>query len=321
MNSFGWCTVESDPAVFTEMLENFGVSGVVVNEVVSLEEGILKNFGKIFGVILLFKWKPHANQQLSTWDNFESNSLYFAKQVVNNACATQSILNTILNFPNEIELGKELSNFLEFTSGLDPEMRGEMVGQSEVIRTVHNSFARPATFAFEDIKGKEDDDVYHFTSFIFKNGGIYELDGLKPGPLKICAATPDSWQSQMIHTINGRMQEISANDRNGAGQGISFSLLVVNEDKIPILQKRIDLAMSEEKPCDDLIAELEETMAERERGKQENVRRRHNYIPAVVELLRALADKGKLKGCLEATVKHAQEQSRRSGKKKHVEEF
>lgn len=320
MSSFGWCTIESDPAVFSEMLENFGVSGVVVNEIVCLEEGILKSLGKIFGVILLFKWKKTSATNPSVEDNFDSNTLYFAKQVVNNACATQSILNTILNFPKDIALGDELSNFLEFTADLDPEMRGEMVGQSEMIRSVHNSFSRPAAFAFEDHKGK-DDDVYHFTSFIFKNGGIYELDGLKPGPVKICTATPDTWHSQMIDTINGRMQEISASDKSGAGQGISFSLLAVNEDKIPVLERKIALAMSEEKPCDEMVAELEEIMEQKEKGKQENIRRRHNYIPAVVELLRALADKGKLKGCLEATVKHAAEQSKSSGKKSVVEEF
>lgn len=39
---------------------------------------------------------------------------------------------------------------------------------------------------------------------------------------------------------------------------------------------------------------LKQEEATREKWKNENIRRRHNYVPLIVEMLRAAADQGKL---------------------------
>ena len=38
--------------------------------------------------------------------------------------------------------GPVLSNFKEFTEGLDPDTKGLTISNSDELRTVHNSFAR-----------------------------------------------------------------------------------------------------------------------------------------------------------------------------------
>jgi ubiquitin carboxyl-terminal hydrolase L5 len=44
---------------------------------------------------------------------------------------------------------------------------------------------------------------------------------------------------------------------------------------------------------------LQELIYKEERHKKENVRRKHDYIPFIIELLKKVAEKGKLKALLD----------------------
>ena len=104
-----WCTIESDPGVFTSLIESFGVQNAQLTELWSMDDSSLTHlvheYGKVYGLIFLFKWQSNtthdadggslAGKPLSAEN--APQDLFFARQVTTNACATQAILSILLN--------------------------------------------------------------------------------------------------------------------------------------------------------------------------------------------------------------------------------
>jgi len=145
-----WTTIESDPGVFTEcactgllqktnsrVTQNGGKPWsegwcaaqtgegadaaadvpVQIEELVALSDDEFARIKPAFGLIFLFKWvagltsdgKPLAPEETDP-------DLFFAKQVVHNACATQAILSLLFNNP-AIDIGQKLAEFKTFVHG------------------------------------------------------------------------------------------------------------------------------------------------------------------------------------------------------------
>lgn len=66
-------------------------------------------------------------------------------------------------------------------------MKGLAISNSELIRTVHNSFAKSDPFINEmhDPNAGKDEDVFHFIAYLPIHGALYELDGLSSGPVNL----------------------------------------------------------------------------------------------------------------------------------------
>lgn len=75
--------IESDNGVFTQLIRKFGAKGFQIKELWTIEDDILKTFRVVHGLIFIFKYLQH--EELSG----PKDKINFAKQVINNACATQ----------------------------------------------------------------------------------------------------------------------------------------------------------------------------------------------------------------------------------------
>mmetsp|Transcript_44512 Transcript_44512/g.72462 ORF Transcript_44512/g.72462 Transcript_44512/m.72462 type:complete len:382 (+) Transcript_44512:81-1226(+) len=372
-----WCTIESDPGVFTEMMQQIGVNGVQMEELYAMDAQLFEELRPIYGLIFLFKWRPDKDDRPVVRE--QRPDLFFASQVINNACATQAILSILLN-SKEIDIGPELEKFKSFTKEFDPELKGLAISNSETIRTVHNSFARPEPFVMDDEhKRAKDDDVYHFISYVPVNGVLYELDGLKAGPIELGPCTKEDWLQKATPVIQTRIEQYARSE-------IRFNLLAVVrnrkqqlEDDIRSLSRLRSAAaqrlMQLGAPCKPLpsfltsiveggmdsessegteekdkdkgkvkeaedvqsmqlmgveelqsrVTQLEDQMAhlnmklqaeveKQSTWKVENIRRKHNYMPFLVEFLKILADKGQLVPMIERGKKAAAEAATRSKK-------
>jgi len=311
-----WCTIESDPGVFTEMVSKIGVKDIQFEEIVSLDDDSLKRLGEVVGLIFLFRFRKadyeaDDRKPIVTRDS----RIYFAKQTVHNACATQAIINILLNSLDRVQVGSVLSDFRSFTMAMPPDMRGDSIGQQESIRKTHNSFARAEPFVMEASKSKsDDDDVFHFIGYTPINGSVYELDGLKEGPIALGNAG-DNWIAAARTEIQRRMSKFKPGE-------VHFNLMAIIKDrrvaarkelaKIEEELKKVSEASSKEEDASGPRMGVEEDIAEkrsraralkeiidsedakRKRWSRENKRRQHNYVPLIIALLKKLAKEGKL---------------------------
>ncbi|PIL34313.1 hypothetical protein GSI_03088 [Ganoderma sinense ZZ0214-1] len=226
-----FAVIESDPGVFTTLVRKLGVAGLEVTELYSVEAFAtdhINPYGLIF--CYLCEADTSAKPEFSPEDDLDdpdARSIWFANQLSDDACASQAILNVLLNC-RDVDLGPELKEFAADTEKMSPVMRGLAISNSFHIREAQNSLARPAdlrgayhslaTTALESAKAKakadssppskrrktstawssrrksarasnsEKVDSYHYIGYVPAHGRVWELDGLRPsGPLDVGA--------------------------------------------------------------------------------------------------------------------------------------
>ncbi|XP_008972288.4 ubiquitin carboxyl-terminal hydrolase isozyme L5 isoform X7 [Pan paniscus] len=315
-NAGEWCLMESDPGVFTELIKGFGCRGAQVEEIWSLEPENFEKLKPVHGLIFLFKWQPGEEPAGSVVQDSRLDTIFFAKQVINNACATQAIVSVLLNCTHQdVHLGETLSEFKEFSQSFDAAMKGLALSNSDVIRQVHNSFARQQMFEFDTKTSAKEEDAFHFVSYVPVNGRLYELDGLREGPIDLGACNQDDWISAVRPVIEKRIQKYSEGEIRFNLMAIVSDRKMIYEQKIAELQRQLaeepmdtDQGNSMLSAIQSEVAKnqmlIEEEVQKLKRYKIENIRRKHNYLPFIMELLKTLAEHQQLIPLVEKFEKH-----------------
>lgn len=150
------------------------------------------------------------------------------------------------------------------------QLRGEALSNSELIRDVHNSFARSSPFVDEGQRfSMEENDVYHFIAYTSIKGTLFELDGLQPAPISHGSCTFEEFPDKVIPVLQRRIERYPA-------QEIRFNLLAMVQD--------LRLKACEIGDQDWLSREEQKRNA----WRWENALRKHNLIGFVGEVLKGV---------------------------------
>lgn len=156
------------------------------------------------------------------------------------------------------------------------QLRGDALSNSELIRDVHNSFARSSPFVDEEQRlTSEDDDVYHFIAYTSIDGTLYELDGLQPAPISHGNCAFDEFPDKVIPILRRRIERYPADE-------IRFNLLAMVRD--PRIRAR-DMGDQEW---------LYREEKRRDSWRWENALRKQNFIGLTGEILKGVV-RSKLK--------------------------
>ncbi|XP_039931797.1 ubiquitin carboxyl-terminal hydrolase BAP1 isoform X2 [Hirundo rustica] len=234
----GWLELESDPGLFTLLVEDFGVKGVQVEEIYDLQS---KCQGPVYGFIFLFKWieERRSRRKVSTLvdetsviDDDIVNNMFFAHQLIPNSCATHALLSVLLNC-NNVDLGPTLSRMKDFTKGFSPESKGYAIGNAPELAKAHNSHARPEPRHLPEkqngISAVRTMEAFHFVSYVPIKGRLFELDGLKVYPIDHGPwADDEEWTDKARRVI---MERIGLATAGEPYHDIRFNLMAVVPDR------------------------------------------------------------------------------------------
>lgn len=238
--SEGWLELESDPGLFTLLIEDFGVHGVQVEEVYDLQKSIE---GPVYGFIFLFRWIEErrarrkiveTTAEIFVKDDEAVSNIFFAQQVVPNSCATHALLSVLLNCnESELHLGETLNRLKGHTKGMSPENKGWAIGNTPELACAHNSHAMPQAkrrlerSSVSGISsGRFTGEAFHFVSFVPINGHLFELDGLKPYPMD-----HGGWEAYEDWTDKFRRIMAERLGITTGEQDIRFNLMAVVPDR------------------------------------------------------------------------------------------
>ncbi|KAH0543991.1 hypothetical protein FGG08_001758 [Glutinoglossum americanum] len=266
LNWAGWCEIESEPvsqffialiqagklgiahglqALFSVMLREFGVKGVKVQEVFTMDEEVLAGLNKpVHGLIFLFRWREDDpdKQEPSC-----PEEVWFANQTNSNACATIALLNIVNNIPS-IDLGENLESFKQFSKDLTPALRGYSIGNFEFARQVHNSFARKMDMFNIDMALRNDATAkaqrggyvgenngeagFHFIALVPIGDHVWKLDGLERQPQRLGKIGKRDWLDLATPIIQEMMMRYASDEEQ-------FVLLAVVQDPLKTLQPQL----------------------------------------------------------------------------------
>ncbi|KAL0074294.1 ubiquitin carboxyl-terminal hydrolase [Phycomyces blakesleeanus] len=222
-----WHIIESDHDVFTKMIKSYGIRDIIAREVVTLNFDELRETTQVYGLIFVSDYKDQKSNEYAAPndpddpDDPEVKDFFFATKVVKNACATAALLSVLLNCDSSLETCKELKNLNRLSKRANSDDVGAAIGKSKMLRETNNSLSSPE---INTVSSSSECSDYHFVSYVFKNGFLWETDSTKSAPVKIKLSPAENW----VDSVKGILEELI--ERTPFNN--SFNLIAIVHDEL-----------------------------------------------------------------------------------------
>lgn len=186
--------LESNPEVFTELINRLGVTDLQFQDVFSLDDPDLLAMvpRPALALILVFPTSETYEKQIADDESTRpeytgggpGEDVVWFKQTIRNACGLYGILHAVSNGKARsfIKPGSSFENLLTTCVPLDPHGRALALENSNDLETAHADAAKQGD---SPVPTAEDEVEFHYVCFVQsnKNGHLYEMDGGKKGPV------------------------------------------------------------------------------------------------------------------------------------------
>lgn len=204
-----WLPLEANPEVMNQFLWGLGLPEDEAEccDVFGLDLELLEMVPKpVLAVVFLYPLTAQSEEERIQQENEKkeaSNSVYFMKQTVGNACGTIGLLHAIGNLTSEIKLveGSFLDRFFKTTATMDPSERATYLEKDTEMEVAHSVAATAG-----ETEASDNVDT-HFICFSCVDGELYELDGRKTGPISHGPSSPSSILQDAAKVIQGMIEK------------------------------------------------------------------------------------------------------------------
>lgn len=315
-----WNDLNREPENLTKFLTALEIHGCEIEEIYNLDS--LEDSKYVYGIILLYSWSPSPiPESLYTSPDLLTISLLDPKMSL-----LTSILTILLN--SDINLPSSLQSFKTFITPLSSKLKAVALHNSSELRTAHHNYS------------KAGQSPMFFTTFLPKNGKIVEINGLANGPYLVANDVQDEeWLERVKNQLSEKIAMFLQHQ-------VEFSIFVVIKNKAQEAEKGIRATdrkigsvwkklgekvsdfdqefldgLGDDK--DTLVAELAaleeykancEAVVKAEKGKErnwkeENQRRKYNFVPFITSFLQKLSEKKQLEPLFDQILKKKQSSS------------
>ncbi|KAJ7173075.1 ubiquitin carboxyl-terminal hydrolase [Mycena crocata] len=189
--------LESDPSLFTQLINGLGVHSLEFQDVLSLDSADLLPTGcfalpePVYALVLIYPTPEDYEAQLAAERREEApyagcgleEPVIWFDQTIHNACGLYAILHAVSNIgPTYIDRNSVLGEFIPSCVGLDPTARAAALEASVGIADAYRAIAMQGG---TPVPRAEDEVDFHYVCFVKSplNGHLYEMDGDRNGPL------------------------------------------------------------------------------------------------------------------------------------------